>query len=353
MKTFVQNRFFPCQIPLAFEEATDGTVTHVRWAVAYITSKGCKRLMEVILPRIGLARWMRVSKTVITCVDYGLTEPDAVQILCDLPNCTVMLSSPETLDSPRFIPRFAFHPKLFIFDKPQRGSVVSGSANLTESGMTSNTEIVTLDEHDHSWELVWERVLDGAIPFDRALLARYREKRERTPIPPLETPQQPAPVVEPNSLPLFWDQVDSGAIVPDTFRDFWVEAGSMSSSASHNQLELPRGANRYFGYSFARYNRAQADIGHPLLFVGGKPFSNRKLAWHGDNGMERIYLPTAAQSGLAYEGSCVLFRRKQSGFQLTVMPWNDVGAVACRAASLERNTTFRLGAASPRICGLL
>ena len=68
--------------------------------------------------------------------------------------------------------------------------------------------------------------------------------------------------------------------------------------------------------------------------------------------MERINLPTQAQGGFDYRDTAVLFRRHDSGFEINVLPWDDDGAVAWRAASDTLKSVFRLGGHGQRICGL-
>ena len=132
----------------------------------------------------------------------------------------------------------------------------------------------------------------------------------------------------------------------------WIEAGSMLSGGSHNQLELPRGANQFFGFRFMDYSSDHETIGHPTLVAGQRTWTDRPLTWHGNNGMERLNLPTRARGGFDYAGTAILFRRRSDGFDLSVMPWNDPAAVSWRSASNQAGRVFRLGDNSNRICGL-
>jgi len=50
-------------------------------------------------------------------------------------------------------------------------------------------------------------------------------------------------MAKPSALPVFADAVTSGRLSPGDFDHLWVEAGSMSSSGSYSQLELPRRGN--------------------------------------------------------------------------------------------------------------
>src|SRR3546814_14038983 len=81
----------------------------------------------------------------------------------------------------------------------------------------------------------------------------------------------------------------------------------------------------------------------------------RRLTWHGNNKMERMNLPTAAQGGFNYADSAVMFRRLTNGsFELIVTPWESDLARSWRQASAQRQTLFclEIGRAScrERVC---
>ncbi len=151
---------------------------------------------------------------------------------------------------------------------------------------------------------------------------------------------------------VFFEAISSGVLDPIGYDQFWVEAGSMSSGGSHNQLELPRGANRFFGYGFDDYGSAHEVIGFPGLTTARRSWNDRKLTWHGNNMMERINLPTRRQGGFDYRKSAVLFTRTTNGFELQVVTWNDAAAVSWREKSDKLGRVYSLGENSDRICGL-
>jgi hypothetical protein len=135
----------------------------------------------------------------------------------------------------------------------------------------------------------------------------------------------------------------------------WIQ-GEALQGGSRNQLELPRGAHRFFAYVFDQYDYPdKITIGQPLLRSGAQIWSDRLLTWHGNNKMERMNLPTLAQSGFNYADTAVMFRRLKDGsFELIVTPWESNLARSWRQASAQRHTLFRLGtAANSRTVGLL
>lgn len=109
MTPFVQSPSLPCQVQIAFDQASLGAVRGLRWAVAYISSSGCDVMAPRLEQRMG-NRWREIEKIVVTSCDYGITDPDAVDLLWNWPHCRVLLASPDVLTRPRLIPKTAFHP---------------------------------------------------------------------------------------------------------------------------------------------------------------------------------------------------------------------------------------------------
>jgi hypothetical protein len=356
MKLFVQNSRCPSQILFAFDEITDAAVLRVRWAVAYSTRSGCERLVRRVSSRIGKKQWEKIEKHFVTSLDFGLTEPAAIQFLDGLPRSSVHIANPGVTQAAGLMPKKAYHPKLYLFDAQGSTGYVVGSANLTNSALIANTEVVAVGTEKPAggrWDDIWAELLLDTVPLTAALLAEYRRKWKRPKKRPVDPDPKPvAPAITPAQLPVFWGAVEAGAISPMGFNHMWLEAGSMSSGGSHNQLELPRGANRFFGFTHTDYGAAHRTIGIPILTLNKREWTDRPLTWHGHNGMERINLPTLAQAGFDYRHTAVLFRRHGGRFEINVLPWNDDGAIAWRAASAELQTVFRIGENTARICGL-
>jgi hypothetical protein len=152
---------------------------------------------------------------------------------------------------------------------------------------------------------------------------------------------------------VFADAVAGGHLSPADFDHLWIEAGSMSSSGSHSQLELPRRGNLFFGADFDDYDSKNVELILALtLTMGGNRWYGKKLTWHGDNKMERINLPTRAKGGGPYKNTAILFTRHAGEFEITVAPWNSNAAEFWRRASAEIGTLYQAGSYSARICGV-
>ena len=116
MKIFAQNSRCPSQVLFSFDEVADASVKQVRWAVAYSTRRGCERLVDRVSTRMGKTQWEKSEKQFVTSLDFGLTEPAALEFLSSLPESKVHIANPEIVNKPGLIPGKAYHPKLYLFD---------------------------------------------------------------------------------------------------------------------------------------------------------------------------------------------------------------------------------------------
>jgi HKD family nuclease len=352
-----QDQLFRSRTAVALEGLVDPTVSGIRLAVAYTSRDGCASLITVLKRKLG-AGWSSAHKTLITSFDFYLTEPDALQIAQRAGFAVYRGWSAG----------FAFHPKLYVFDTATgEARVLLGSANLTQAAHNNNTEIgVALRLPAGTSDLkavndVWGRLLDTAQSLGSQEIAQYRADRARNAPKRRSTPRSPRRprALARGPLPRFPDEVLGGSLNPSRFRAFWIEAGSMSSSESHNQLELPRYANYFFGFSFSAHASTprMQPIGTVRLRIGSQEWGARPLNWRGApkmNKMERVYLPTVGKGGLDYANSGVLFVRVRGGsFAMTVVPWIGATALGWQRRSAGQGTLFSVGRGSPRVCGFL
>lgn len=352
-----QDRLFRSRTAIALDALADPTVASVRLAVAYTGREGCASLLAGLKRRLGRA-WPRAQMSLITSFDFYLTDPDALDA-AQRAGFNVYRG---------WSPGFAFHPKLYVFDTASGDArVLVGSANLTDAAHNDNTELgMALTLSAGSPELkalddAWKRLVDTAQLLTTADIARYRTDRARHAPKHRPTPRRPRLPRRPTigALPRFPDEVAAGRLQPGRFRAFWIEAGAMSSSESHNQLELPRFANHFFGFAFGAHATTprMQPIGTVRITLGSQTWPAQPLNWRGApkmNKMERIYLPTVAQGGLDYAKAGVLFTRTRRGaVTLSVMPWGGATVIGWQRISTGKGTLFSVGRGSPRLCGFL
>lgn len=326
--------------------------TAMRVAVAYVSYQGAHTLIPALAEEVG-DRWEQIPKTLVTCFDFGHTEPNALAYLQEN-GITVRIANLGAAGVIRIMPNpSSFHPKMYLATTDVGGLAVVGSANLSRRALTVNSEVVaTMDLAENDPVVaMWDELVANSVELTDDLLQAYRAvrpaKRAATP-----TEEPVVPVVEDTgAVPVFRVAVETGAVDPAEYQVFWVEAG-YTSGGSGNQLELPRRAQNFFGFAFDRYDDEHHTIGHPTLGVGADSWS-RPLTWHGNNRMERVNLPTTAQSGLTYRDRVVLFQRASSGFDLTVADKASARANSWRDESAAEGTLFRVSDGNNRLCGLI
>lgn len=358
----VQNATEPASLRNALVDLVASGVTDIRVAAAYVTLGGANVLLSAVANAVGPAPFAAMPKTLVTSFDFGITEPQALQHWRALGNAAVFVSGAHRLALGSLMPQRAFHPKLYVFGRdPQTCSTLVGSANLTSRGFSVNTEAAWAqqDVPRSVSNAAFDKARFETIALTDELLAAYAALRQAQPPPP-EIEQEAQPVATPApvagaALPLFRVAIETGAINPADFAAMWVHGEALQGGSS-NQLELPRGGHRFFGLVFDQYEYPHnLTIGQPVLRSGARVWTDRRLTWHGNNKMERMNLPPAAQGGFDYSDTAVMFRRLVDGsFELIVTPWESDLSRSWRQASAQRQTLYRLGTvATNRIVGLL
>lgn len=353
----VQNESHPGEMQNALYDLMREGLQEVRVCAAYVTLSGSEILLDSIARSAGnVGDANAIAKTIVTSFDFGLTDPDALQLWLDMPRCHVQVAGSAELDRGSLTPHAAFHPKLYLVNRPGGlvGSLV-GSANLTNRGLTINTEVGWLEREHQNQAAVddaWQAAISSTVPLTAEILDRYREAHRRVPRDRITGELEPVPdpkVGRPGDYPPFGD----ADIDPSAYGQIWIQAIRLSGG-SRTQLELPRGAHRFFGADFRGYDYERVDhIAEPILVSGRTSWDDRPLTWHGDNQMERINLPSRARGGFDYENSLILFRRIAANtFELRVYPWDSDSARAFVEASRRARLIYRVGR-SPRLAGLV
>ena len=358
----IQNSNRPARIRNAIVDLIAENTISLQVASAYVTRSGSNYLLNALENAVGVVAFAEMPKTIIAAFDYGITEPLALRNWLTLENAVIMVSGAQRLEEENsLVPVKAYHPKMYIFGKDdQTSDLLVGSANLTGRGFSVNTEAawvqqnVPTEQIDAAFEMAQYKVL----ALSDQMLDRYTILRQAQPPPPAiqieADPVAPPPPIQ-VGLPLFRDSIrPDGNINPDAYQAMWVQ-GEGLQGGSRNQLELPRGGHRFFGFKFQQYDYPHnLTIGLPVLRSGSQIWDDRPLTWHGNNQMERLNLPTAAQGGFDYANSGVMFRRLQDGsFELIVAPWESDLARAWRQASYQSENLFRLGVRAGRLVGLI
>ncbi|WP_419925481.1 hypothetical protein [Candidatus Poriferisocius sp.] len=335
----------------AISDCVNIETTAYRVAVAYATREGVRTLVAAIADQVG-ENWSAIPKTVITCFDFGHTEPVAIELLQEN-GFEVRIANLEADGKIRLRSNpSSFHPKLYLAYRPERVQAVVGSANLSRRALSVNVEAVSVVDLDlQEAEVIWTALEAGSVLLSDEMLNDYRESRPRQRAAArLDEPPIPRQG-EPDDLPIFRRAVEDCVVNLNEHQALWVEAGG-TSGGSGSQLELPRLAQRFFGFQFDNYDDEQRKIGEPILMANAESWP-RPLTWHGHNRMERINLPTTAQSGLEYAHRIILFQRSGTAFEISVAAPKSARAARWIEESTASGTLFRVSANSTRRCGLI
>ena len=351
MTVVVQNELQPGRVLTDVLALAQHDAVSLKIAVAYATRGGCEMLLPRLQAQVGTQSWLRIPKTFIVSFDYGLTEPSALELLRSVPNSLLLVADSSVLSRPALRPLRAYHPKLYLVDYDGHCACFIGSANLTVRALSVNTEAgVTTTLSREDGVDIWTDLLEGTEAVTDAILDAYDAARRQIPDEQRTESTWHPPARPATRVGTLLDAIDAG-FEPAAWSSFWVQAGSMTSGGSRSQLELPRGGNRFFGYQFSDYDEDHATIGQLTLSHGQQRWADRPLTWHGNNRMERLNLPTAAEGGLRYPRTIIQFRRAAGGFAIDVAPENTTLAQSWISASAQGGSLFRLGRNSPRLCG--
>lgn len=358
----VQNILKPAAIRHAIADLMTERLCGLSIAAAYVTESGSEIIRHCADRYITNAEFRRIPKLIITCFDFGLSEPEALQHWLRTDTTIVHVAGAQMVQRGQLTPSEAFHPKAYAFQtSAERANILVGSANLTGRGLSINAEaaLALRDVPIAQVQTAFDCLTFNTTLLTSKLLDAYKALRRRMP-PPRELAKEVARAPEPSrqapaDLEPLRDAIDAGNIHPSQFDQMWVQVEHLQGG-SRNQLELPRGAHRFFGFQFDGYDQADSVvlIGRPVLVAGSRAWDDRPLTWHGNNRMERINLPTEAQGGFQYKNSAILFRRRPNGSsELLVAPWESDLSRSWREASRQTQQLFKLGRVGDRVVGFL
>ncbi|MFN8250786.1 MAG: phospholipase D-like domain-containing protein [Ferruginibacter sp.] len=118
------------------------------FAVAFLKVSGLTRLI------LTLKKFLKSGKriSIIAGQNFALTQPEALHTLRKLfqiyPTSKIYLAKANSVNS-------VFHPKLYLFKSKNGCCIISGSANITEGGLTNNKEtslIADCKDTDEIWK---------------------------------------------------------------------------------------------------------------------------------------------------------------------------------------------------------
>lgn len=253
-----QTADYPASMRHALVDLLKGTqIVDIRIASAYVTVAGSEVVLECLKAATTLKQFEATPKILVTSFDYGLTEPAALSLWSKIPKTKINVAGIEGLLKGNLYPGKAFHPKIYAFATgPEKYCMLVGSANMTSRGFTVNAEVAWAEHKVPKAAVIqtFTRIQTDTTPLSDDLLSQYKTLRGKSPpSPQIALEIQPVPAPKPiavGSLELFRDAVESGEVDPKNFSQMWVQC-EKPQGGSGNQIELARGAHRFFGLTFS------------------------------------------------------------------------------------------------------
>jgi len=285
-------------------------------AQAYATTRGIRALLPAIEPIRDLPkRWM-------IGIDWCKSEPQALSMLGMLGRSLVRIhGGAEVVARANCDPRIAYHPKTFLLAGKSSIAVITGSGNLSSSGLTKGFEhgsLLLIREPSGSVEReLWDSasgVLDwfsyewkSATPY-ASIEAAYEAVFQQAVAEPPVTDDD-APDLARNELEL---------VPPARLRRLriasllWIQAGGLNPNRGAgrpgSQLDMSAMTSVFFCFPAVRVP-PNTQIGSVRLRYG-RSMSTETLRF-GDNSMEKLNLPVPGTPGgpAKYENETLVFER--------------------------------------------
>ncbi len=187
----------------------DVAFTRCRIIVAFAKKGGVGRLLKHVAP----FRAKGHSVSVIVGVDLRGTSAEALELLLAEVDDASVVYDPD--------PRCTFHPKMFLFDGPDRARAFVGSHNATSGGLELNYEAGVCVDLD--------------LPADNALWTKGFERSWD------ELQPGAHPCAAPLTKSLIDDLVKAGLVVPEKVAQWQTKKGKAAAAASGVNLPFSSG----------------------------------------------------------------------------------------------------------------
>ena len=274
--------------------------------------------------------WDNVPSRWLFGIDYGRTQPQALRFMIEKPNAEVRIyDGAWVVEKDGFIPRHDFHMKTsFLINKNEtRFGMVVGSGNFSSNGLRHAAECGASfrTSIEPEFKKAFGSAFDAATTLWNAattakdIIELYDQKWKSSQFMGVEGLSG----VDPN-----YGDIEA----------FWIEAGYVTRNRGPdkpgNQIDMPRGMNRYFGFNAPDSLSVNSIIGNVTFeSPSGQLVSNNLRL--GNNKMEKISLPIPEQHGLdVYDGKVLVFYPTNGRFRMG----------ALEAADFEAAFGHRLGA---------
>lgn len=296
---------------------------HATFCFAYMTLSGCAEFQR----RVGPAFWNSVETKWLTGIDYGRTQPAALEFISSKANSALrVFHGSNVVQTAGFVPSQDFHMKTCVLSNEANGvrGVVIGSGNFSMSGLVSNIE--------------------GGASLVVTTEAEFQDTLAATVGAIAELWDQSTPVEElVEEYEELWTSLDVDAAADDEAEEvsaveadaFWIDVGYVTRNRGQNkpgnQIDMPRGVHQFFGLAEPANIGPNTVIGDVHFAGPGDPVTRHLRL--GNNLMEKITLPLPENYGFgAYDGKILEFRRAEVGFELATFELDEFEKVLTKAA---------------------
>lgn len=329
--------------------------TNVDVAVAYASRGGVKLLCDSLRAQQS---WAPAAKRFLVSMDFGITEPAALELLARQANLEVRVPNGQrVLASKQLMPPHAFHAKGYLFRSSTLAaptSLIVGSANLSVSALATGSEIMArqtwtgrlsaaerLRLNQAASFLSWFEDAWASADTMAPLLPSYKALRKKKRIGRVKDDKTPATrkfVADPGRS----EVVGPLAVQLAAAKSLWFYTDTLyinlQSRGVGNQLDTPRGTRVFFGFSSSQVPKNHV-LGNVELQVMGHASVPRSIRF-GNNMMDKVNLPIPGQDGPAnYDNAVLIFDRTGAGpsglprFQVTVTNKHELAARKRAAAN--------------------
>lgn len=344
--------------------ATSANFDQSLGAYAYASAGGALLLATEL--ESSLPRWTGARKRWLISLDWGHTEPEALDYLASIPRSEVRIPNAAEVLGSSLVPRRCFHPKTLLLDQSRRPSsppvmLAIGSANLTVSGMRfadehlsiatwtsgrvgarAGVQLAAMRAEAAQLEAAWNR----ARCLTRPLLADYKVVRQR--LRPTRRRNTFEGQGEDASRQV--REVEDGmhfdfAKVAKlrASRHLWTEiryvVPNRGPGVPGNQVDLAAGTRAYFGLDPSR--RAPNTLLGSLRIRYGTHEAVRNMRF-GNNSMDKLDLPIPGTDGPpTYRNAYLLFVREEDG-SFTLQVGSPADVARWRTRSQTAGTSFKM-----------
>lgn len=332
--------------------------SHFDAAVAYATLSGAEVLESTLT---SFPTWTRCRKRWLVGIDWCRSEPLALERLSGMPSSQVRVPDGAVVVVRRgCVPLIPFHPKVFILRSREAFAIISGSGNLSRSGLTRGHECGSLVLFKEPIAPAEERLKDGMAHLKTWFASAWRAGTPLTDIVDDYRSQVECGENLRSPVPTDDDAADTErvapavrgrrALPPDRLRQLrvarqlWMEAGTLSRNRGPdipgNQLMMSPMTRVFFGVP-AMDVPQNTHLCHITIHHGTVSRDDCSLRFS-HNSMDVLGLPIPGEGGPpTYDDMTLHFERRANGtFDLIVGRGRD--RARWRARSKRVGGAFRM-----------